>query len=180
MAAPIRTDVAIRPYADGDHPLLVRLLGDPAMTVHLGGPESPDALRSRHERYLASEPSSGGIFTVLAEPEREPVGWIGYWRSSWDGEDVWECGWHVLAHVQGTGIATAATTLVLDRVVERGEYRYLHAFPSVDNAASNALCRRLGFECLGETEVEYPKGRMMRANNWRYALEGVAEPSRLR
>jgi hypothetical protein len=33
------TVVNIRPWSDGDLHLLERLLGDPAMNVHLGGPE---------------------------------------------------------------------------------------------------------------------------------------------
>ena len=51
---PIRPDdVALRPWATGDLDLLQRLLGDPRMTEHLGGPEAPDKIVKRHERYLA-------------------------------------------------------------------------------------------------------------------------------
>jgi len=53
----------------------------------------------------------------------------------------------------------------------RGSHGFVDAFPSVDNAACNALCARLGFHDLGEAEVEYPKGRMMQARHWRYDLE---------
>jgi RimJ/RimL family protein N-acetyltransferase len=45
----------------------------------------------------------------------------------------------------------------------------LHAFPAVDNAASNALCRSLGFTLLGAFDVEYPPGHALRCNDW--ALE---------
>jgi RimJ/RimL family protein N-acetyltransferase len=51
----------------------------------------------------------------------------------------------------------------------------------VDNAASNALCRKLGFVLVGETDVEYPPGHMMRCNDWRIDLTAPSpetEPAR--
>jgi RimJ/RimL family protein N-acetyltransferase len=51
----------------------------------------------------------------------------------------------------------------------------MRAFPSVDNGASNAICRKLGFELLGELEFEYPPGhgRVMLTNDWRFDLASV-------
>ncbi|HEY5483727.1 MAG TPA: GNAT family N-acetyltransferase [Propionibacteriaceae bacterium] len=166
-----RIRVGIRPYAAGDLPLLQRLLGDPAMTIHLGGPDSPEAIVARHERYLGSDGSKQGLFAIVVGRDRVPAGWVGYWESSWLGEEVWECGWHVLPEFQGLGVATAATALALERARAHGVHRFAHAFPSVDNAASNAVCHRAGFELLGEVEVEYPKGSMMRSNDWRRDLD---------
>ncbi len=37
-------------------------------------------------------------------------------------------------------------------------HRYVYAFPAAGNVASNALCRTLGFEPLGEFDVEYHAG----------------------
>lgn len=170
MSTGASLEVTIRSYGAEDLPLLERLLGDPAMTTYIGGPESPDAIAARHQRYLARDASSGGVFTVVVGQKHSAVGWVGYWESSWQGETVWECGWHVLREYQGRGVASAAMALVLDEVRSRGTSRYLHAFPSVDNAASNALCRRLGFQLLGTADVEYPKGSTMHSNNWRLDL----------
>ena len=162
----LRDDVAIRPWAEGDLPLLERLLGDPAMMVHLGGPESTEAIRARHQRYLDSGDSTGGLFAALVGRDRVAAGWVGYWESSWQGDRVWECGWHVLPEFQGSGVATAAAALMLEHARTRGHHGFVHAFPSADNPASNAVCRRLGFEFVGEVEVEYPTGTMFRANDW--------------
>ena len=140
------------------------------MMRHLGGPESPDALRARHERYLLADPEKNGLFAVTIGPDAEAVGWVGYWESEWHGETVWECGWSILPEAQGRGIATAAAALLIDDARRRGTHRWLHALPSVDNVASNALCRSLGFELVGEAEVDYPKGHMMRSNDWRLDL----------
>ena len=41
-----------------------------------------------------------------------------------------------------------------------------------DVALSNALCRTLGFELLGEVSVEYPKDHEMRSNDWRLDVGG--------
>jgi RimJ/RimL family protein N-acetyltransferase len=88
---------------------------------------------------------------------------------------VWECGWHVLAEYQGRGVATTATALLLDRARRHAVHRHMHAFPSVDNAVSNALCRTLGFALLGVEDVEYPVGTMVRSSNWRLDLGPRAE-----
>ena len=50
-----------------------------------------------------------------------------------------------------------------------GRRRARYAFPSVDNAPSNAVCRKTGFELLGEVGFEYPKGSWLRRNDWRFA-----------
>ncbi|MGI8711878.1 MAG: hypothetical protein ACR2NR_01595 [Solirubrobacteraceae bacterium] len=44
-----------------------------------------------------------------------------------------------------------------------GDRRFVHAFPSVENAASNAVCRSAGFALLGPIEAEYPPGTTRRA-----------------
>jgi RimJ/RimL family protein N-acetyltransferase len=53
---------------------------------------------------------------------------------------------------------------------EEGRFGAVFAFPSPANEASNAICRRLGFELLGEADMEYPPGRMGRWNVWRLDL----------
>jgi len=148
-----RADVALRPWAAADSWLLQRLLGDPEMTRYLGGPESQEAIRTRHERFLVADPERHGLFAVTAGPAAEAIGWVGYWESEWQGEPVWECGWNVLPEAQGRGVATAAAALMVDDARRRGRHRHLHAIQAAGNAASDALCRRLGFALLGEVEV---------------------------
>jgi len=166
-----RAEVALRPWAAADYWLLQRLLGDPEMTRYLGGPESQEAIRTRHERFLVADPERHGLFAVTVGHTEEAVGWVGYWESEWHGELVWECGWNVLPEAQGRGVATAAAALMVDDARRRGRHRHLHAIQAVGNAASNALCHRLGFELLGEVEVDYPTGVVMRSNDWLLDLE---------
>ena len=167
-------EVALRPYAEGDMWILERTLGDQNQMVHLNGPESPEKLRERHKRFIAmsADPSAGCMFTITIGSENAPAGNIGYWETEWDGQTGWETGWFVLPELQGKGIATAATRLLVNKVarLNRG---FLFAYPSVNNGPSNAICRKLGFALTGETESEYPSksGRNLRVNIWRLDLK---------
>jgi RimJ/RimL family protein N-acetyltransferase len=136
------------------------------MTEHLGGPESPEKIAERHERYLKAE---SGLFKVVDETGKS-AGWVGYWPRTWRDQDVYEIGWAVLPAFQGRGIAGAATAQALEAARAEGKHRFVHAFPSVENAPSNAICRKLGFTLLGDEEFEYPKGSFMRCNDWRFDL----------
>jgi RimJ/RimL family protein N-acetyltransferase len=168
---PIRPDdVALRPWAAGDLDLLQRLLGDPRMMEHLGGPESPEKIRKRHARYLAMT-GPGRIFAITLGPERQPVGSVGYWEMpGWLGDTVWEAGWSVLREFQGQGIATRGIVLATARAAAEGIHRSVHAFPSVDNGPSNAVCRKAGFTLLDAHDFEYLPGFMLRCNDWAFEL----------
>jgi len=163
--------INLRLWADGDLPLLQRLMGDPLMTAHLGGPETPAQIRHRHARYCRL-PTVGDdrMFVILAGPQQVPAGSIGYWESEWQDAAVWETGWSVLPEFQSQGIATAALRLLLPRLRAVGGHRYLHAFPAIDNAPSNAICRKAGFTLQGEATAEYPAGRFMQVHDWRLDL----------
>src|SRR6266567_235294 len=153
-----RIAVTVRPYSDGDLAVLERTLGDPRMMTHLGGPESAEKLRDRHRKFsaLSADPTSGCVFVILVGNREVAAGSVGYWEKEWQGQQVWETGWSVLPEFQGQGIATRATTAVVERARTEGKHRYIHAFPSVDNPPSNAVCRKVGFTLQGEYEFEYP------------------------
>ncbi|MER6363514.1 GNAT family N-acetyltransferase [Kitasatospora sp. NPDC001527] len=166
--------VRLEPWSERDAALL-RALNAPELMEHLGGPETEEQLVRRHRRYveLSARPvSAGRMYRIVLLPEGVAAGSIGFWerdRES-EGEAVYETGWTVLPAFQGRGVATAATLAVLAEARAAGLHRHLHAFPSVDNAASNAVCRRAGFELLGARDFEYPPGRAMRCNDWRFDL----------
>ncbi len=160
-------DVAIRPWSVDDLLLLDRLMGDPAMTEHLGGPETPEQIRERHERYCRiSEGDNGPMFVIVVGREQVAAGSIGYWEREWRGQLLWETGWSVLPEFQGRGIATRAIAVIIDRARAAQKHRYLHAFPSVDNGPSNAICRKAGFALQAAVDFEYPPGHRMRCNDW--------------
>lgn len=160
-------EIALRPWNIDDLPLLERTLGDPAMTVYLGGPESPEQLRARNEKYARiGETGTGQMFVILAGPERKAAGSVGFWETEEKGQTVWETGWSVVPEWQGHGIAARATIEAAKIARVEGKHRFFHAFPRTDNGPSNSVCRRVGFIFGGELDFEYPKGNPIRCNDW--------------
>jgi RimJ/RimL family protein N-acetyltransferase len=164
-------DVALWPWSETDLPLLEKLLGDPGMTAHLGGPESPEQIAQRHQRYLQL-PETDRIFKIVSSSIPEALGSIGYWEKTWRDQLIYETGWLILPAYQGRGIATQAARAVIDLARLDHRHPFLHAFPAVDNAASNAICRKLGFSLVEECDFEYPRGSFMRVNDWQFDLFG--------
>jgi RimJ/RimL family protein N-acetyltransferase len=161
------TEVRLEPWGPDDLALVEQLMGDPAMTEFLGGPESPEKLADRQRRY--AEPGSG-MFKIVDAGTGEGIGSVGFWEREWRGQTVYETGWMVIPAFQGRGIAAEATRQAIDLARSNGGHRYMHAFPKVENAASNAICRKLGFDLLGEENFEYPPGNPIRCNDWRLDL----------
>ena len=165
------TAVRIEPWGPDDLPLVEKVMGDPRMTEHLGGPESPEKLAERQERYAAiGGTGKGRMFKIVDIATGEGVGSAGYWERDEGGVAVWETGWSVIPEFQGRGIAAAAMRLVIERARAEGRHRWMDAYPAVDNAPSNALCRKLGFELLRECDFEFPPGNPIHGNHWRLDL----------
>jgi RimJ/RimL family protein N-acetyltransferase len=137
------------------------------MMEHLGGPESTERIVARQARY---EQPNSNQFKIVDQPSGEGVGWVGFWEREWQGEAVYEIGWSVIPAFQGRGLAVAATSQAIAIARSAGHRRFLHAFPSVDNVPSNAICRKLGFALRGVHDVEYPEGNPMQINDWRLDL----------
>lgn len=162
-------DVLLQPWSEGDLPLLQKLLGDPDMMAHLGGPESPEQIAQRHQRYLHL-PETDHMFKIVSGSTSEPLGSIGYWAKTWRDRLIFETGWSILPAYQGQGIATSAGRAVIEHARREHRHQFMHAFPSVSNAASNAICRKLGFSLLEECEFEYPPGSFLQVNDWQFDL----------
>lgn len=151
------------------------------MMEHLGGAQTPEMIRDAHTRFLAAGATgTGQMFTIALVPQGDVVGAVGYWERTLADEVVYETGWDVFPEYQGQGLASQAAALAIERARSESKHRFLHAFPQVDNAPSNAICRKLGFELLGAFDFEYPPGNPLRCNDWRLDLfdrgEGLPGP----
>ena len=166
--------IALRAWREDDLPLMQTIMGDPQMTEHLGGPESAENLRSRLRRYIDGPADTSHMYVIVIGAEQIAAGSVGYWEKEWQGQRVWETGWHVLPEFQGRGIATRATAIVIQRARAMALHCFMHAFPSVANAASNVVCRKLGFTLQGEVDFEFPPGHWMRCNDWRLDLSSAS------
>src|SRR4051794_41922235 len=84
--------VTLEPWGGGDLPLLERLMGDPRMTEHLGGPEGADKLRERQGRY---ERLAGGdrMYKIVDVASGAGGGSGGFWTKGGRGGQGYESGW---------------------------------------------------------------------------------------
>ena len=144
--------------------------GDPEMMVHLGGPRTKEQIAEVHQRRLELiARGEAHMFKILPGDSDEPMGSIGFWQTMHHGANVYEMGWFVRREFQGQGIATAAGQMVLEKARPMPNATVMHAFPAVSNEASNAICRKLGFELIGPLDFEFA-GRPLRCNDWRLEL----------
>lgn len=168
------TVVTLEPWAAQHHSLPVDA-NTAAMTRYLGGPESDEEIHRRHERYVR-QTASGDIRMFAIRADDEPAGGIGFWPIEHDGEAAFETGWNVLPQWQGRGVAGTALQILVQLAAEEADTSprgRLFAYPSVENTASNALCRRMGFVVLGERDVPF-RGEMLRARVWALDLRSLA------
>lgn len=156
--------VELNAYVDSDFALTEALETDPEVMRYLGGPVTREVLLDAHRRRLADP----WWFKIVLEPGGPGVGTIGVWETTHDGERLWETGWSVLPAHQGRGVAGTALALLIDRVRAEPQFDSIHAFPGVDNPPSNALCRKFGFELLGQQAFEF-RGHTLHCNHWRLA-----------
>jgi RimJ/RimL family protein N-acetyltransferase len=172
-------DVLLEPWTDADLDVQLRA-NTPELMEFLGGPEPTDAIHARHQRFLALPVDGTGQMFRIALPGAPGAGSVGYWEREWQGATVYEMGWMVLAEHQGLGAASAAVRLAVGHAAAHGRHRFAHAYPKVVHGASNGVCRKAGFELLGEVDFEYPKGTPIRCHDWRLDLRAVADLEALR
>ena len=151
----------LRRYSDEDIALIEAMETDPVVMRELGGPVPREEIPAIHGRRLGSGP----WYFVIVTDDGESAGTIGIWETEHDGAVVHETGWMLLAAFHGRGLASAALGQLLDRVRAEPRVEQLHAWPGVTNPASNALCRKFGFELLGEEEGAYRDARFP-VNHW--------------
>nr|WP_200933334.1 GNAT family N-acetyltransferase [Leifsonia sp. Leaf325] len=88
-------DVTLKPWAADDLETL-RRSNAPEMMTYLGGPETEEKLRTRHERYLRlGRDGEAHMFRIVTPEHPQGVGVIGYWNAVHDDAAVYETGWSV-------------------------------------------------------------------------------------
>ena len=158
------------PITVDDEDLAVRLECDPDMMRHIGGPRPEADVRASHKRRLdLMEKGVAHMYKIVADDPDEELGTIGMWQIDWKGPQTYEMGWFVLPEYQGKGVATEAARLIISQARSNPDVRYIHAYPAVSNAASNAIARKIGMENLGQFDNEGFAG-ILRCNDWRIDL----------
>jgi RimJ/RimL family protein N-acetyltransferase len=155
----------LRRLARDDLAFYERVYTDPRMWTELGGVAEPGDMAAKLERDVTSVEADRDWVLVIVLDDGVPAGTVSLWDHDWQGETIDEIGWMVLPEHQGRGLAGAAVAEALRRADAVGRWQQLHAFPATTNAASNALCRRHGFELRGPLDHTY-RGRTLRVNHW--------------
>ncbi|NUP52896.1 MAG: GNAT family N-acetyltransferase [Catenulispora sp.] len=143
---------------------------DPLMMAELGGPQALADIAPKVAKDVADAAADRHWIKMVALDAEHPevvAGTVTLWRNSHGGEEFSEIGWMVLTEYQGKGVGKRAVAMVLDAARADGRWGPIHAFPGVGNGGSNGICRSLGFELLGEEEIEFA-GRPFRSNHWVY------------
>ncbi len=118
------------------------------MTRFLGGPETAESLAQRHADYL--ELWDGGDMRMFrVSVDGAVAGYAGWWDEEHNGNPVYEIGCVIEPAWQGRGVASAALSEVVRLAAATGSGRAIVGYANVDNAASNALCERVGFTLVG-------------------------------
>ena len=150
-----------------DLPLYEGMLCDPAMMQELGGPLPTEGMSEKLEEIVSSV-DKGEVWYLKIIPDddsRIAAGTVCIWEHTWNGESISEIGWMVLPVFQGRGLASAAVGETLSRARSQARWGVVHAFPAINNAASNAICRKTGFSKVEECDYEY-SGRILHCNHW--------------
>jgi RimJ/RimL family protein N-acetyltransferase len=138
----------------------------PEMTRFLGGTESCEALAQRHADYLALW-ESGEVRMFRVSVDGATAGYAGWWEEELNGTPVYEIGCVIEPGWQGRGVASAALGEVVRLAAAAGERDVIVGYADADNAASNALCARVGFTLVGTGEFPGDDGSdAMTVNIW--------------
>ncbi|MFY1637432.1 GNAT family N-acetyltransferase [Solwaraspora sp. WMMB335] len=145
-----------------------RMRCDPVMMAELGGPLPVDGIAAKVERDVRAVAADVHWIKMIVPDPADPgtvAGSVALWPNDVDGTLESEIGWMVLPEFQRRGLAKQATRTMLELARDDGRWGRVHAHPAVTNAASNAVCRALGFTLLGETSVTFAD-RVLRSNRW--------------
>ncbi len=157
----------LRPYGEEDFDLSLAIETDAETMKYLGGARPREDVINAHRVRVATAAAPGALyFTVIPDEGERAAGSIGIWETEHGGEKIHEMGWSLLPEFHGRGLATAAGREVLALARRDPGISAVHAFPGADNGPSNAICRKLGFELVGEYDIVF-SGRPLRCNHWR-------------
>ena len=160
----------------GDVDAYVRMRCDPVMMAELGGPLPREGVEEKVARDVRAAAEGADWIKMIVPDEAEPAvvaGNVVLWsHDEDDGAPISEIGWMVLPEFQGRGLGKRAVRMLLELAGEDRRWGLVHAFPATTNAASNGICRSLGFQLTGQRDVTFA-GRVLRSNCW------VIDPSTL-
>ncbi len=153
--------LTFRGWRESDAPVLLDMYSRREVYRFLGSVPQPvhdlDEARERIEGRNARTHGLDGIWAVVRADDDVVIGTVllvPLPRTDGQPSDVHEIGWHLHPDAWGRGYATEAAGSVIARA-RSGGLAEVRAVVYPDNAASHAVCRRLGMTQLGLTREWY-------------------------
>jgi RimJ/RimL family protein N-acetyltransferase len=159
--------VRLRDVQPGDVDAYARMRCDPVMMAELGGPRPREGIEDKVRRDVAEAAADTAWIKMIipGDDAAEVAGSVALWRHDADGGVISEIGWMVLPEFQRRGLGKRAVQTLLEAARDDGRWGLVHAFPSVTNAASNGICRSVGFRLAQQQDVTFA-GQVLRTNHW--------------
>ncbi|MFF2652911.1 GNAT family N-acetyltransferase [Streptomyces sp. NPDC058045] len=158
----------LRNVSTADVEAYVRMRCDPVMMADLGGPLPRAGMADKVHRDAREAAEDIAWLKMIVPDATCPdavAGMVALWAHDSDDGPVSEIGWMVLPEFQGQGLGKLAVRTLLEQAGRANRWGLVHAFPAVNNAASNGICRSVGFQLLAETAVFF-SGRPLKSNHW--------------
>jgi RimJ/RimL family protein N-acetyltransferase len=134
---------SMRPPRGEDFDAWAEFAADSSATRYLGGPV-PRSVAWRSFLTMAGAWAVQGfaMFSVIEKSSGRWVGRVGPWYpDGWPGTEI---GWGIVSDCWGRGYATEAALAAIDWVFDVLGWREVIHLIDVDNAASQAVARKLG------------------------------------
>lgn len=156
MAVVLKTDrLVLREVEAADAPFVLELLNSPGFLENIGdrGVRSVDEARDYiEERMLASYREHGfGMWVAVRKSDGAAVGLAGLVKR--EGLDTPDVGYAFLSKAWGQGFAQEAAAAVLRHAMEMLGIPKLAAITTLENFASMAVLRKIGFTYQGTIQL---------------------------
>ncbi|MEV6810323.1 GNAT family N-acetyltransferase [Streptomyces sp. NPDC051132] len=158
----------LRDVTPDDVDAYVRMRCDPDMMAGLGGPLPPEGMADRVARDAEQAAAGLAWYKMIVPDPGSPgvvAGTVALWSHDAGDGPFSEIGWMVLPEFQGRGLGKRAVRAVLEQARDADRWGLVHAFPATDNAASNGICRSVGFQFRERLDVTFA-GRTIRSDHW--------------
>ncbi|GAA2615177.1 hypothetical protein GCM10010399_52640 [Dactylosporangium fulvum] len=169
--------IELRPYGAEDLALTAALEADPEAKSRLGRTVGVEEAARIHAKRMAGVAAGDWYFTIHVDGAPHPAGIIAIFRTPWEGGIVHEVGSMLFPEFQAQGVAAEAFRMLVERGRAEGRFTEIHGFADVRNGPSNGIVRRLGFELLGQCDMDY-EGRPIHCNHWRLRIMPESDAGR--
>ncbi len=149
--------LSVRRFTHDDLDLLARLLGDPVVTRHLGGPKdragAEATLRTRALDYYDEHPGLG-MWATIERASGRAVGF--HVLNHIHGEPDIQVGYALFQEAWGRGYATEMSVRLLRYGFEDLSLPTICAITNLDNTASQRVLLKAGLTRQGERTFSHP------------------------